>query len=54
MAHLAILDAVRRKREGSKVRHLIEERLRSGGRAGLQVLVFLSCPFVCLLVFASR
>jgi hypothetical protein len=33
MAHLAILDAVCRKREGAKVRHLIEEWLRSGGRA---------------------
>lgn len=29
--HLAVLDAVRRKREGAKVRHMIEEWLRSGG-----------------------
>jgi hypothetical protein len=29
IAHLAVLDAVRRKREGAKVRHLIEEWLRS-------------------------
>ena len=29
--HLAVLDAVRRKREGAKVRHMIEEWLRSDG-----------------------
>jgi hypothetical protein len=28
IAHLAVLDAVRRKREGAKVRHMIEEWLR--------------------------
>ena len=28
-AHLAVLDAVRRKREGAKVRHMIEEWLRA-------------------------
>lgn len=31
VAHLAVLDAVRRKREGAKVRHMIEEWLRSDG-----------------------
>lgn len=31
--HLAVLDAVRRKREGAKLRHMIEEWLRSDGRA---------------------
>jgi len=31
IAHLAVLDAVRRKREGAKVRHMIEEWLRSDG-----------------------
>ncbi|MBZ5655020.1 MAG: hypothetical protein LAO56_07035 [Acidobacteriia bacterium] len=40
VAHLAVLDAVRRKREGAKVRHMIEEWLRSdrdspGGSRGL-------------------
>jgi len=34
IAHLAVLDAVRRKREGAKVRHMIEEWLRSDGGAG--------------------
>lgn len=29
VAHLAVLDAVRRKREGAKVRHMIEEWLRA-------------------------
>jgi len=29
--HLAVLDAVRRKREGAKVRHMIEDWLRSDG-----------------------
>jgi hypothetical protein len=28
-AHIAVLDAVRRKREGAKVRHMIETWLRS-------------------------
>jgi hypothetical protein len=31
-AHLAVLDAVRRKREGAKVRHMIEEWLRTPAR----------------------
>lgn len=33
-AHIAVLDAVRRKREGAKIRHMIETWLRSGANAG--------------------
>jgi hypothetical protein len=37
-AHLAVLDAVRRKREGAKVRHMIEEWLTARGETPISSL----------------
>ena len=47
-AYLAILDAVRRRPEGAKVRRLVEEWLRSGLCGGRRFLTRFSSTFVTL------